>query len=190
MDKRWRNLVFAVVVVGILGIAFLLLSQKPSFNERLSIMRKTWQSYGIDNMLHLSYQKLNSLDGDELASLRKSLLRFNEKEKNPAAKELSDAYVSLVDVSIYRKKMLAKQKELNSVNNPCTHLSDFDELTHYKEELLASTKDYAEKVDSFISDNPDKVALVEIKPVGSVKELEQKLAEHKKLIAELKGACK
>lgn len=190
MDKRWRNLVFAIAVAGILGIAFLLLSQGPGFNERLSVMRKTWQSYGIEEPLHLSYQKLNSLDGDELAALRKSLLRFNEEEKNPATRELSDAYVSLVDICIYRKKMLEKQEELNSVSDPCAHLSEFDELTLYKERLLASTRDYAEKVDSFISDNPSKAKLLELQSAGSVQELEQKLAEHKKLIAELKGVCR
>lgn len=190
MDKRWRNFVFAIAIAGILGAAFLFLSHGPGFNERLSVMRKTWQGYGINGLLHLSYQKLNSLDSDELASLRMSLLKFNEKEREPAAKELSGAYVSLVDICIYRKKMLKKQEELDSEGMPCAHLSDFDELTHYKEKLLASTRAYAESVDSFISANPDKARLVKIKPAGSVKELEQKLAEHKKLVAELKGACK
>ena len=190
MDKRWRNLIFTVVVVGILGVAFLFLSQKPSFDERLSVMRKVWQGYGVNGMLHLSYQKLNSLDSDELAALRKSLLRFNEREKEPAAKELSDAYVSLVDVSIYRKKMLEKQKELSSVSDPCAYLSGFDELTLYKEKLLASTESYAERVDSFISDNPSKARLINLHPAGSIAGLRQKLAEHKKLVAELKGVCK
>lgn len=190
MDKRWKNLLAIMVIIGFFGLAYYFLFQPPGFEQRLARMKAYWKKYEIEEPLHLSYEKLNNLSERELKELKANLLQFNETETNPAARELSDAYVSLVDVSIYRKKMLEKQASLSAEADPCSALSEFDLLTQYKESLLESTKSYLEKVDSFVANNPEKAEELELQKGNDALELEETVKEHKRLVAQLKEVCK
>ncbi|MFH1235292.1 MAG: hypothetical protein V1493_06785 [Candidatus Diapherotrites archaeon] len=191
MDKRWVNLLGLVALIAIAVFAYFFVFQAPPFEQRLGEMKQSWLGAGLDGQpLHLSYDKLNTLSDKELSDLKAGLLKFTEAEKNPAAKELGDAYVSLMDVSIYRKKMLDLQADLSAEEDPCAVLAKFDLLTQYKESLLESTNSYLSKVDSFVAGNPEAAKGVELQKGTGASELEQAVAEHKALVAQLKEACK
>jgi len=190
LDKRWRNLAAFFAVIIVLALAYFFLFPQAAFGDRLAEMRSYWEKYDIEEPLHLSYRKLNSLSEEELGELKTALLNFNEREPNPAAKELSGAYASLVDISIYRNKMLEKQAELGEIANPCDALAGYDELTSYKESLLSSTQSYLEKVDSFVSHNPAEAEQIAISKGSGTSGLEEAVEDHKLLVAQLKGVCK
>jgi len=179
-----------LVAIALITIVYFFVVPRESFDSRLVELRGTWDEYGIEEPLHVEYAKLNSLGETELEDLRANLLKFNKEEQNPAARDLSGVYIHLVDVSIYRQKMLAKQDEISALTDPCVHLSEFDELTAYKEELLASTNAYAESVDSFVSNNPVEAETVSLFKSDDSAELEQKVKEHRELVIKLKGVCK
>lgn len=176
--------------IAVFGLAYYFLFQLPTFEQRLAAMKHYWQKYGIDEPLHLSYDKLNNLSEGELEELKANLLQFNETETNPAAKELSGAYIYLVDISIHRKKMIETQASLSSIENPCNALNKFDLLTQYKESLLESTKNYLEKVDSFVSHNPTKATELELQKGTDASELEETVKKHRELVSQLKEVCK
>ena len=190
MDKRWRNLAAFFAVIAVLALAYFFFVPAEGFSERVAVMRSYWEKYDIEEPLHLSYRKLNSLSEGELGELKTALLQFNESEQNPAARELSGAYASLVDVSIYSRKMLEKQAELDNTANPCAALAEYDELTSYKEQLLSSTQSYLQKVDSFVSNNPAEAEQIAINQGSGTEGLEEAVEEHKQLVAQLKGVCK
>ncbi|MEM0360803.1 MAG: hypothetical protein QXK06_05725 [Candidatus Diapherotrites archaeon] len=191
MDKRWFNLIIltAIVLAGI--IAYFFFFQAPSFSQRLEAMKASWVKAGLEaKPLHLSYDRLNRLSQKELSDLKAGLVQFTESEKNSAARELGEAYVSLIDISIYRQKMLEVQEEISKAENPCTVLPKYDLLTEYKESLLASTEEYLSKVDSFVSSNPEAAREAQIQAGSGAEELASSVARHKTLVAQLKEACK
>ncbi len=190
MDSRWRNLAIFLGIIFILAVSYFYLFPQPAFQSRLAEMKQSWQQYGINEPLHLEYDKLNSLNEAELSELKASLLAFNESESDQAAKGLSDSYVSLVDVSIYRKKMLAQQASLSGAQSPCELLAEYELLTDYKQKLLASTKEYLAKVDFFVSNNPNEALEVEIVSGGNASDLEQSVSEHEELMSQLREVCK
>jgi hypothetical protein len=191
LDKRWVNLLGLAVLIVIAALVYFFVFQAPPFEQRLGEMKQAWLSAGLEGRpLHLSYDKLNTLSDKELSDLKSGLLKFTEAEKNPAAKELGDAYVSLMDVSIYRNKMLALQAEISTAEDPCAVLAKLDLLTQYKESLLDSTKDYLSKVDAFVAGNPEAAKEVELQKGTGAAELEQAVAKHKVLVAQLKAVCK
>lgn len=190
MDSRWRNLGIFLGVLFVLAIGYFYLLPQPAFQSRLDEMQKSWQQYGMDEPLHLEYDKLNSLNEVELSEVKANLLAFNESESVKPAKELGEAYVSLVDVSLYRKKMLAQQASLSDSQSPCELLAEYELLTDYKQKLLSSTKEYIAKVDSFVSNNPEEAIEVEISPGGNAEELEQSVNEHEELMEILREVCK
>ncbi len=188
LDKRWKNLAAAIAAIAVIAVFFVFFFPTQSFDQRLAEMKSYWEGYGVDGPLHLSYEKLNSLDESELNELRASLSKFNETESEPAAKELSGAYVHLVDVSIYRKKMLEQQEKISSMD-PCNSFEGLETLTAYKESLLESTKNYLESVDSFVLSNPEKAKEIGLSAESDASELEESVKEHKELVAALKGVC-
>lgn len=191
MDKRWINLIGLVVLIAAAVFVYFFVFQAPSFEQRFGEMKASWEQYGLEKQpLQLSYDKLNGLSEKELSDLKAGLIQFTASEKNSAAKELGEAYVSLVDVSIYRNKMLDLQAELSLEQDPCAAISKLDLLTQYKESLLDSTNDYLSKVDAFVAGNPETAKEVQLQQGTDASELEQAVAEHKELVAQLKEVCK
>ncbi|MDP2974570.1 MAG: hypothetical protein Q8N60_05960, partial [Candidatus Diapherotrites archaeon] len=164
--KTWRNLLLLVVILAIAGAYyyFYMPSQKPDFSQDYANLSDSWKASGVElENLHSDVDKITALSESKIMSLKASLEEYKKSATLDETKDLIDAYVPLLDVSLTLKKIDEKMKVTDDAALPfCEKVDTYKEIINLKKSLIDQTQKYLDEVNDFVDKYPDKADSIEM----------------------------
>lgn len=210
MDERFKNLV--IILVGLLlvvGIVFIFSQSNNStgagtgppvvspvgsnsFQSEFAEMQKIWLEAGLNvPFLHSSKAVLESYETETLETVKKGLDSFAASASNESAKKLALLYSVLIQKKLQDKKTSELVAKIGSVEDGCSSLEDFKQLSSEMTASLSLSNEYLEKVNSFVEAYPREAEFVELYANPDyVEAVETNIQQVQESVALLEEACK
>lgn len=169
MDKRWRNLAFAVIILAIAIGAFFFLSQPKAllFSEGYAQLSALWEKNGVANsdLSTAADSDLRALEGDLLA-FKSELAYFEQTKDISALNALVSIQLDMLEEETLLRQLGAKEAELSALSDQydviCANLEELKSANSKSAEAISFISVLNEKINGFIEQYPSQASAISI----------------------------